>query len=318
MDTFLQAQLGINIALQQISGLSAIMQGFTFLGSEEFFLVALTLIYLCLDASLGGRLVIALLVGDSLNGFFKMIFHLPRPYWMDANVKSLAQEASYGLPSGHAQDATTVWFFIAYTLKKRWAWVAALALVLLISFSRLYLGVHFSIDVIGGWIIGGIFLAAYLWIEPVIKDRLLRLGMWGQIGVSLGAAILVILLGAAAQAAIASSPDATSWSAFAKDARSLETFVSRAGALFGAGAGLAMMYHGARFDTGGSFKNRAIRFIVGISGVLVLRFGLSAIFPKEPEMIGFFFRFVRYAIMLWWALYLAPWLLLKMKLVERG
>ncbi|MBI5712016.1 MAG: hypothetical protein HZC38_01115, partial [Chloroflexi bacterium] len=132
------------------------------------------------------------------------------------------------------------------------------------------------------------------------------------------AAILVILLGVAAQAAIASSPDPASWASFAKDARSLESFVSRAGALFGAGAGLAMIVHGAQFNAGGSFKNRAIRFVVGISGVLVLRFGLSAIFPKEPEMIGFFFRFVRYAIMLWWAMYLAPWLLLKMKLAERG
>jgi membrane-associated phospholipid phosphatase len=318
MDAFLQTQLGINLALQQIGGLTAIMQGFTFLGSEEFFIIALTLIYLCIDASLGGRVVLLLLIGDSLNGFFKMLFHLPRPYWVDPNVKALAQETSYGLPSGHAQDATTVWFFIAYAMRKRWAWVAALALVLLISLSRLYLGVHFPIDVLGGWIIGGIFLAAYLWIEPMIKDRLLRLGMWGQIGVSLGAAIIIILLGVTAQAAIASSPDPTTWSALAKDARSLETFVSRAGALFGAGAGLAMMYQGARFNAGGSFKNRAIRFVVGISGVLALRFGLSAIFPKEPEMIGLFFRFVRYAIMLWWALYLAPWVLLKMKLAERG
>ncbi|MBI5350883.1 MAG: hypothetical protein HZB77_16425, partial [Chloroflexi bacterium] len=55
----------------------------------------------------------------------------------------------------------------------------------------------------------------------LIKDRLLKLGMWGQIGVSLGAAILVILLGVAAQAAIASSPDPASWALFAKDARSL-------------------------------------------------------------------------------------------------
>jgi len=317
VDTFLQTQLGINLSLQQIGGLTAIMQGFTFLGSEEFFIAALTLIYLCIDASRGGRVVLLLLIGDSLNGFFKMIFHLPRPYWMDSNVKALAQETSYGLPSGHAQDATTVWLFIAYTLKKRWAWIAALALVLLISLSRLYLGVHFSIDVIGGWIVGGIFLAVYLWIEPSIKERLLTLGMWGQVGVSLGAAIFIILLGVIAQAAIASSPDAAAWSAFAKDARSLESFVSRAGALFGAGAGLAMMYQGARFDAGGSFKNRAIRFVIGLLGVLALRFGLSAIFPKEPEMIGFFFRFVRYAIMLWWAVYLAPWWLLKMKLAER-
>jgi len=113
--------------------LTAIMQGFTFLGSEEFFIIALTLIYFCIDASLGERVVLLLLIGDSLNGFFKMLFHLPRPYWVDPNVKALAQETSYGLPSGHAQDATTVWFFIAYAMRKRWAWVAALALVLLIS-----------------------------------------------------------------------------------------------------------------------------------------------------------------------------------------
>ncbi len=318
MDAFLQAQLGINLALQQIGGLTAIMQGASFLGTEDFFMIAFALLYLCVDASLGGRLVILLLLGDALKDFLKVIFHQPRPYWIDTRVQRLAEEPTYGIPSGHAHDATLVWFFIAHELKKPWAWVSAAALVLLISFSRLYLGVHFLSDVGAGVITGGIFLIVYLQLESRVGNWLAGLGLWRQIGAAVAGSILIVLLGILAQTIVAGSPDAPAWDSFAQSARRLDDFVSLSGMFLGGGAGLAMMFQWARFDARGSMKNRIIRFALGVGGVLILRFGLSALFPKEPEMIGLVFRFVRYAVMAWWLIYLAPWLALKMKLAERA
>src|SRR5574337_170133 len=162
MDNFLQSQINLVLALQNVDGLKAVMQAFTFLGSEEFFLVLLPLVYLCIDANFGARLALLLLFGDSINGVLKLAFHLPRPYWADSRVQAMAEETSYGLPSGHAQNATGVWFLAATQLRKPWAWIAAAILVLGISLSRVYLGVHYPIDVAGGWIVGGVVLAAYL------------------------------------------------------------------------------------------------------------------------------------------------------------
>ena len=113
MDALLQSQLPLILALQQIAALKLPMTIATLLGSEEFFLAALSLIYLSIDANVGARLALVLLLGNSLNWTLKLAFHTPRPYWFDSRVQALGSETSYGLPSGHAQNAATVWLFLA-------------------------------------------------------------------------------------------------------------------------------------------------------------------------------------------------------------
>ncbi|HLB47985.1 MAG TPA: phosphatase PAP2 family protein [Anaerolineales bacterium] len=317
MDAFLQSQIEIVVAFQKIGGLEGLMKGFTFLGSEEFFLVLLPLVYLCIDAGVGARLAFVLLLSDSINALLKIAFHLPRPYWFDPQrVKGLAEETSYGLPSGHAQNATSVWVFLASAMKKPWAWAGAAVIAFLISISRVYLGVHFPMDIAAGWVISGAFLAAYLWVEPGAKGWLSSLGMWGQIGVVSGAAAIIVVAGFIVRAAVAGVADPAAWAEFAKEARLLNGVVTDAGAIFGVGVGLAMASRWARFNAGGPLGKRVARFGIGLVGVGVVWIGLRVIFPREPEAIGLFFRFVRYALATWWAIFLAPWVFLKMKLVE--
>ena len=76
---------GINwiVAIQSLgSWLDAPMVFFSFLGTENFFLLALPLIYWCIDASLGIRVGFILLTSVYLNGIFKLWFAGPRPYWV--------------------------------------------------------------------------------------------------------------------------------------------------------------------------------------------------------------------------------------------
>ncbi len=80
-------------------GLKAPMQLFTFLGTEEFFLVVMPAILWCLDAALGIRLGFILLASDGLNGTLKLAFGWPRPYWVSDQVRALASESSFGIPS---------------------------------------------------------------------------------------------------------------------------------------------------------------------------------------------------------------------------
>lgn len=130
--------------------LKAPMLFFTFLGSEEFYLLALPILYWCIDTALGLRIGLILLVSTGINDALKMTFHAPRPYWFSANVNPLSAESSFGLPSGHSQNAVAIWGSAALYLGKRWVWGIALALMFLIGFSRLYLGVHFPQDILAG------------------------------------------------------------------------------------------------------------------------------------------------------------------------
>ena len=150
MDAILQWGISLVLALQNIGGLEGVMQFFTFLGSEEFFLLVLPLVYWCVDAAVGARGAVVLVASVALNGLLKLVFHLPRPYWIDRRVQAMASETSYGLPSGHAQNAAALWSFLAAQMKRQWAWAVALALIFFISLSRLYLGVHFLTDSLGG------------------------------------------------------------------------------------------------------------------------------------------------------------------------
>ena len=153
---------GTLLAAQRIA--SPVLDGFfsvvTNLGHEYSYIALLLFFYWCVDREAGRGLVILFLVSMWLNGWLKEIFALPRPSAADG-VRVLATEESHGFPSGHAQGAVTLWGFLAF-YRRSWAWRAAcVAIVALIGFSRLYLGAHFLGDVLGGFVVGGLMLAAY-------------------------------------------------------------------------------------------------------------------------------------------------------------
>ena len=60
----------------------------------------------------------------------------------------------YGFPSGHVIIITIIWIGAALLFRKRWLWVLSILVVLLTAISRMYLGLHYLGDVVGGLIIG--------------------------------------------------------------------------------------------------------------------------------------------------------------------
>jgi membrane-associated phospholipid phosphatase len=103
---------------------------------------------------------IACLGGAILNTGLKLIFTKPRPeLW-----SRLIVETSYSYPSGHALGSMVLYGMIAYLLSQQYPkfssiiYVAAAGLILMISFSRLYLGVHWPTDIIAGLGIGFLWL----------------------------------------------------------------------------------------------------------------------------------------------------------------
>ena len=105
------------------------------------------------------ELILAVLGSLLLNALLKDIFDRPRPdLWPR---RGQYQWAAY--PSGHAIVGIAVYFTITgmvfRELKWRWPFVVAAALLAVSLYSRLYLGVHWPTDVLGGLLLGGIWLA---------------------------------------------------------------------------------------------------------------------------------------------------------------
>lgn len=99
--------------------------------------------------------------GVGINTLLKVLFARPRP-----NVfPPLTAEHSYSFPSGHTMAAVTVYGFIAFWFWQRgqrgWALFSA-SWVVLIAFSRIYLGVHYPSDVLAGLAVGCLWLMVVL------------------------------------------------------------------------------------------------------------------------------------------------------------
>ena len=125
--------------------LTATMIALTEIGSRWILFGLAMLVAYLLDKRTGFFLAIVLLASATSNSILKTAFAMPRP----DPALHLAGSSGYGFPSGHAQSSTT--FFAAAAWKLRHLWIPlAIVAIPAIAFTRLYLGVHFLGDVLGG------------------------------------------------------------------------------------------------------------------------------------------------------------------------
>jgi hypothetical protein len=291
-------------------------------------------LYWCFNAGLGRRLAVLLIASDGLNDLAKAALRQPRPYWVDGRVEALAHETSYGIPSAHAQHAVALWGFLAGAAaraRRALAWGLAAALIALISFSRIYLGQHFPVDVLGGLLLGAAALWAFRRWEAPATAWLRRLGFGQQLGVALAVSLAFLILALGTLGVAGTRPDPAAWEQQAAqalageleagepatDPRNPESAVATAGMLLGLGAGLASQVRWANFDAGGAWGKRLARYLIGVVGVLVFWRGLALVFPSEPLAVAMVFRYIRYALTVYWALFLAPVVFLRLGLAGR-
>ncbi|MBO5318096.1 MAG: phosphatase PAP2 family protein [Oscillospiraceae bacterium] len=128
-----------------------LMLAVTQLGEETAFLVVALILFWCVNKYLGYYILSVGFIGTIANQFMKLWFRIPRPWVLDENFTILEQAreaaAGYSFPSGHTQTAVGTFGGIAVTSKNRWVRTSAVAIALLVPFSRMYIGVHTPEDV---------------------------------------------------------------------------------------------------------------------------------------------------------------------------
>ncbi len=298
-----------------------IAEFFTFLGFEEFYLLIMPAIYWCVDSLIGARLAVMLVATTSLNGILKLAFHSPRPYWVSTDIKALSSETSFGIPSGHAQNAFALWGTWAGSLQRASGWLIAGIVILMIGLSRLALGMHFPIDVLLGWFFGGLLFLIFFRLEKPVLTRINSLSIRNQILTILLITFAILIIGNL-MITILNFELPDSWvsngilAGTKPDPLSRDGFTTASGVFLGLGLGLILMKQRGGFDPKGKIWKRFTRYLLGIVGTLALWAGLKAIFPSGEEFIPQAFRLVRYTSIGFWVSAGGPLVFMQFKLMD--
>lgn len=272
------------IAIQRFSTpfLDSFFQIVTQLGHYYVYILLLLFLYWCVDRRTAHRIAVLYLCSMWLNGYLKEVYATPRPS-LQQGVRVLATEDSFSFPSGHSQGAMTFWTALAWSYGSKLLWLIAALVIVLVGFSRMYLGVHFLVDVVGGYLIG--LALVVLW------------ALAGQSGViaslSRGVRLFFALV-----APVALFP------LYQSDA-SYQTLGFLLGFTVSDLFALELMPYDPR---GGVFRQSA-KMLIGLAGMAGLYYLHRYLPPGAPEALG-------YAVIAVWITIVAPWLFIRLGLAR--
>ena len=297
-------QLDIMLFFQSIHNgfLSFLANFFSFFGEEIAMLVILLPIYWAWNKKHG-----FLIFSNLMSSLFTMqvtkgICRVERPFVQHPELIAadrVETATGYSFPSGHSTGASSFYSMLFRLYRNTWVRVLTVIVIIGVPLSRLYLGVHWPMDVLAGTLLG---LAFTLFMTPVFEklydDRKMLIKILLPVGAVLSAVSLMLAL-----VLTFTEADKLAWSDTQKTC-----------AIMGAGMmGVALEAKMLGFTTGGSRKDKILRCVLGILGMALLQM-LKLAFPASLYSIG---AFVRYSLIGLWATWLFPALAVKAGIMEK-
>ncbi len=260
--------------------LTLLMTTITIMAESLFIVAILAGLYWCVDKIKSKRLAWFVLFNFVGNGMIKNLIQMPRPFDLGV-VKPIRVETatSFSFPSGHTQTATSFWSGAMLVLRTKGMYVMGSCIILLTALSRVYLGVHWPMDVLGGIFFGVIF--------TLLANKLL--GDKGEIKPAhvIGVSIVVLLV-----------------MIFKVDA----DLYKGAAALWGMTCGAYIEQKYIQFEAVQNWRIQLKKILIGFGGLVLIYLILSKVLPAVKIV-----KMIKYALLLLWITAGAPFIFKKLK-----
>ena len=266
-------------------------------GEETILIVAFCVVFWSISKRIGYVMGVSFFLSSLVVQGMKIIFRIPRPWVADPNfypVQGVVSEATgYAFPSGHTQNAAALLGSLGIQIKQNLVKIILFSLVLLVAFSRLYLGVHYLLDVVVSLLLTGVivfFAYKVLAKEPESKKKELTLPL-----IILSCAVMVMML-----IAYLYHNDIT-------EVEQLRDSSRAAGAAIGFAIGMYIERVYIQFSVKAkNISYQIIKVLIGIVGVLIFQEGLRFL---GSGLIG---DSVRYFLIVIWIIVIYPLIIKKM------
>lgn len=274
--------------------LDALFQAITMFGEEYITVAVITYMYWNVSKRKGFATCMCMLSSLQTMSLAKALVRFPRPWMVIDGLSTVRQSTAtgYSFPSGHTTNASATFSSVAFAFRKRWLSVLCAVIIALVGLSRMYLCVHWPLDVAGGLLIGiGTTLLLYERICSLFDDD--ERGRRVFEVVAIVSTALLVVLAVLLQFALL------------KD-EAFTTFAESVAMVSGAAAGFLLERR--CFDYAveeGHIGRKVLRFAVGILGAV-------AILPGTKVLLTAFGAYcpitkvLRYALVTFWATGLFP------------
>ena len=157
--------------------LNTLFESITILGEETLMILIVVTLWFAIDKRLAQKLLFTTVSSLTLNGIIKNIAQVPRPFTRGISCVREDTATGFAFPSGHTQEFATWSTVVALKFRKLWLYIVTGVLIILVGFSRLYLGAHYPSDVIVGILLGvGIAVLGTYLFEKIPDTKKLYLG----------------------------------------------------------------------------------------------------------------------------------------------
>ena len=242
----------------------------TMLGEQYFIILIVTWIFWNYSKKEGFILTFLFVISNMVNILAKAIAHTQRPFQKLDNfgAQRIHTAIGHSFPSGHTQAASTLFLALALIFKERKYMIGAIIIALLVATSRMYLGVHWPIDVIGGFLLAcAVVFPLYryfykLYDNPKMFHRVIL--------ITLGLFYLILLVLALLNSFVL------------KDPVELESFYKMVGIATGTLLGFILEERKFPYSVEALRWKKYLRFVIGLGGTVGLLVGLKHVLPEHP------------------------------------
>lgn len=271
----------------------------TMFGEKNILIAVVAWIFWNTSKKQGFILSYTLLFSLFFNALVKISFHRLRPFEQIPEIiaKRVHTATGYSFPSGHTQGATTFYITLALLFRKKWMYGAAVLLSLFVAVSRVYLGVHWPVDVIGGLVIGAVVSITMYYILNSLYEKYKQRD-WFIILSSIVAMFILLVFFVVNRF-------------FFNGEFIITDMVKTVGVFIGASIGFILEERILPFNVNGSFVKKILRFVIGLGFALVILSGLKLVLPGSD-----IFHFIRYGLVGIWITWLFPALGLRLGLFK--